>query len=178
MNMKHLAVVFAFCLITLTGSVYAQKTAEAAKFSSVYTNLDKDCKTIKGGEGQDEASDCKGVGGYRIHISPSAATLSISAETPDKSDTIPIATQGFDFDSKKHTVEWRMANGKPFAIILRVARYGETTDENPYIGKKTGEELVVIGLKGFEEINFKVDAKTPNANAKARELADGAYAPK
>ncbi len=35
--------------------------------------------------------------------------------------------------------------------------------------------MIVRGLKGFEDIDFKVDAKTPNANVKARELADNAY---
>ena len=61
---------------------------------------------------------------------------------------------------------------------MRVAKYGEPDDENPYLGKKIGEELIVKGLKGFENIDFTVDAKTPNANAKARELADNAYSDK
>jgi len=79
------------------------------------------------------------------------------------------------FDQTKIKAEWRTANGKPFAVIMRVAKYGETDDENLYIGKKIGEELIVQGLKGFEDIDFKVDAKTPNANVKARKLADDAY---
>jgi len=170
--MKHLAIIFIFCLIGLSGNIYAQKTT---KFSSLYTNLDKDCKAIGGGDGQDEASDCKGVAGYRIYISPSATTLSITAQTPKKKDSIPLAMQGFDFDSKKHNIEWRLANGKPFAVIIRVFKYGETDENNPYIGKKIGEELKIVGLKGFDKIDFTVDAKTPNANAKAREMADTAY---
>jgi len=70
-----------------------------------------------------------------------------------------------------------MANGKRKTFCRDYARcqYGETNDENLYIGKKIGEELIVQGLKGFEDIDFKVDAKTPNANVKARELADDAY---
>lgn len=86
-----------------------------------------------------------------------------------------LATQGFDFNQNKIKVEWRTANGKPFAVILRVSKYGDTDDENPYIGKKIGEELIVMGLKGFENIDFKVDSKTPNANVKAREMADSNY---
>ncbi len=175
--MKHVSALFVFCLIFLTGSVYSQKTS-APKFTSAYTNLTSDCKTIKGGEGTDDASDCKGAGGYRINISAAAAVLSISAQTPDKNSSIPIATQGFEFDQTKRKIEWRLADGKPFAVIMRVAKYGEPDEENPYLGKKTGEELVVVGLQGFEEINFKVDAKTPNANQKARELADNGYKPK
>jgi hypothetical protein len=167
------------CLILLTGGVFAQKTKKTAtKFSSVYTNLNKDCKTLGGGEGQDDAFDCRGAGGYRIDITPSAAVLSISARTPDKEDSIPLASQDMGFDQTKIKLEWRTANSKPFAIIMRVAKYGEPDDENPYLGKKIGEELIVKGLKGFENIDFAVDAKTPDANTKARELADKNFADK
>ena len=41
---------------------------------------------------------------------------------------------------------------------------------------KTGESLVVKGLKGFEEIEFEIDAKNPQANVKARQMADSGYA--
>jgi len=57
----------------------------------LYTNLDKACKTIKGGGGTDDASNCKGIGGYRIHVSASAAAVAITAETPDKKDLITLA---------------------------------------------------------------------------------------
>src|SRR5215203_114918 len=171
--MKHVMLIFALGLILLTGNVDAQK--KATKFTSVYTNTGSDCKTIKGTNGSDDASDCRGAGGYRINIYASAATLSVSASTPDKKESMTIATQNFDFDNKPHTVEWRLENGKPFAVILRVDKYGAADDANPYLGKKIGEELVVVGLKGFENIDFKVDAGTPNANVKARGLADSAY---
>lgn len=174
--MKKLTIFVLLQMLLLIGGVYAQKNAKSAtKFSSVYTDLDKDCKTIKGGEGTDDASDCKGVGGYRIQIWASATVEYIAAELPDKSDRIVLATQGFDFNQKKVKVEWRTANGKPFAVIMRVSKYGDADDENPYIGKKIGEELIVMGLKGFENIDFKVDSKTPDANVKAREMADSNY---
>jgi hypothetical protein len=35
---------------------------------------------------------------------------------------------------------------------------------------------MVQGLKGFEHLEESVDAKTPNANVKAREIADKGYA--
>jgi hypothetical protein len=35
---------------------------------------------------------------------------------------------------------------------------------------------MVQGLKGYEQIEGSVDARTPNANVKARELADKAFA--
>jgi hypothetical protein len=173
--MKRLAIILAVGLVFLTANIWAQKT-EKVVFSSVYTNLDKDCKTLKGGEGQDDAYDCKGVGGYRVYVGSSAATQMIQVSMPGKDGLYQLATQNFDFNQAKIKVEWRLANGKPFAVIARFFTYGEEkANEYDYFGKKTGEELKVVGLKGFEELMTSVDAKTPNANAKARELADNAY---
>ena len=90
-------------------------------------------------------------------------------------EVIQLATLGFDFDHRKAKVEWRMADGKPFAVIMRIPKYGETDEDNPYIGKKIGEQLIIKGLKGFEKIDFTVDAKTPKANQKARDLADQGF---
>lgn len=174
--MKNLITVFIFSLFVFSGSAYSQKNnKDVVKFSSQYSNLDKDCKTIKGSGGTDDASDCKGVGGYRINVSAAAAALSIAVITPDKNSTIPLAMQDFEFDQTKSTIEWRMANGKPYAVIMRVSVYGKPTESYAYFGKKIGEELIVVGLKGYEKIDFKVDAKTPDANARARGLSDDAY---
>src|SRR5215213_108341 len=138
--MKHPAIIFALGLLLFTGNIYAQKTATATKFSSRYTNLDKDCRTIKGGtEGTDDSSDCRGVGGYRIFVGAAAAAAMIGVQTPDKKDITNIAMQDFDFDQTKIKVEWRLANGKPFAVILRVFKYGEEkAKEFDYFGKKIG----------------------------------------
>ena len=76
-------------------------------------------------------------------------------------------------------VEWRLANGKPFAVITRFTIF--TPDEmeagkdltNDY--SKFPQILVVKGLTGFEQIDFEIDAKTNDANKKARDLADANY---
>ncbi len=174
--MKNLATIFIIFLFILNSNIYPQKTVKTTKFSSRYTNLEKDCKTIGGGEGTDDASDCRGIGGYRIQIYAAAAMLIIVAQPPVKKALIQLASQDFDFDGKKHTVEWRMADGKPFAVIMRVAEYGDRDNESPsYFGKKIGETLIVRGLQGFEDLILEIDAKTPNANKKAREMADNGY---
>jgi hypothetical protein len=77
-------------------------------------------------------------------------------------------------------IEWRIAGGKPFAVILRVSNYKKNmnnNEENQFQQKyKTGETLLVKGLKGFEQINFKIKINAvSNANAKARKMADMAY---
>ena len=76
-------------------------------------------------------------------------------------------------DWKQKTAEWRLADGKPFALIIRMYEYGGN-DQCSTAGKITGESLVVKGLKGFEHIDETVKAG-PNANLKARELADKGY---
>ena len=70
-----------------------------------------------------------------------------------------------------------MANGRPFAVIMRVYEYGGSPECGELGGKIIRTSLIVKGLKGYESIDEKVDVKgTPNPNAKARELADKGYA--
>lgn len=147
-------------------------------FSSSYTTLAKCGSGMTRKEereaeknGSDIPSRCKGPGGYDVYISYSACASHFTATKGE--DSISIAMQAVDW--KQKTAEWRLANGKPFAVIMRVYDYAGndlcTTD-----GKIKGESLVIKGLKGFEHIDEAVDVKTPNANLKARELADKGYA--
>ena len=149
----------------------------ATRFSSAYTALTK-CgsgmtkKEEKEAEknGTDIPTRCKGVGGYDVYIYYSACSSNFSLMKGDES--ISLGMQAINWTQK--TVEWRMADGKPFAVIMRKYDYagGEQCATD---GRVTGESLIVVGLKGYE-IDETVAAKTPNANAKARELADKAYA--
>jgi hypothetical protein len=154
-------------------------TAQAAtRFSSGYTALTK-CgsgmtkKEEKESEarGSDIPTRCKGYGGYAVYIYYSACSSVFSLEKGD--EKISLADQAIGW--KQKTVEWRLANGKPFAIIMRVYDYAGN-DQCATGGKITGESLIVKGLKGYEHIDETVKTITPNANLKARELADKAYA--
>jgi len=120
--------------------------------------------------GSDIPSKCKGLGGYDVNISYSACASSFSLTRGEENISLGMQTVNW----KQKTVEWRLANGKPFAVIMRVYDYGDDLCNSG--GKVKGESLTVQGLKGFEHIEGSVDAKTPNANAKARELADAGYA--
>jgi hypothetical protein len=154
-----------------------------AQFTSAYTDLKTECKNAfkDVGEGQDMPLMCKGYGGYKIYIYYSAWAANIALAQPTKSDrigdTMFLAMQGLSYDQEGRKVEWRMADGKPFAVIMRVTDYKETNDgDNPFDEKnRTGESLIIKGLKGFERIDSRIDAKTPDANAKAREIADSNY---
>jgi hypothetical protein len=181
----HRSRVLLFLLLVLIVSypVSAQNTAAQPKFSSAFTDLGKECKNAfkRVGEGQDMPLKCKGYGQYYMYIYYSAFASHISIKTNNGDDFIYLSPEKIEFsDQKNNKIEWRLADGKPFAVILKVSRYDDKAQdngENPYQDKyKIGELFIIKGLKGYEHINFEVDAQTtPEAITKARELADNAF---
>jgi hypothetical protein len=167
--------------LTMPAAVAAQG---ANRFTSAYTALTK-CgsgmtkKEEKEAEehGSDIPTRCKGYGGYDVYIYYSACSSNFSLEKGD--ENISLGMQAVNW--KQKTVEWRLADGKPFAIIMRVYDYAGSS-ECATDGKITGESLIVRGLKGFEHIDetvniYGVNVKgPPNPNLKARELADEGFA--
>jgi hypothetical protein len=170
-------VVSTFLLLSLTASTFGQKRAvRKTVFTSLYTSLGRGCQEFDGENGSDGFSICRGPGRYQVRVYYSAAATHINAEIRGKDDNFPLAMLSLDFDQRKARVEWRLANGKPFAAILRVPTYGEPTGDDQYFGKVIGEALTVRGLKGFSNIDASINAKRPRANAEARAVADNAYA--
>ena len=169
MTIKRTLIIIAILLIASILS----SAQQPVKFTSVYTTLNgKGCKTLRGGQGTDDATQCKGVGGYDVEVYYSAATMQIGAIR--RGDQIaPIATLDLGFDYSKSRLEWRLANGKPFAIIMRVPLYADPK-QGDYFGKVDGQRLIVVGLTGYD-ISETIDAKLPDANTKAREAADRAF---
>lgn len=177
-------IVFALMLFSLcTFAFTAHDYGAEVRFSSIFTDLTKDCENAftEVGEGQDMPLKCKGYGGYYIYISYSAFASHITINTINGNDSIDLATESLNYSDKKgNKIEWRLANGKPFAVILKISKYNEKVQdlgENPYHKKyKTGESLIIKGLKGYEHIDFEVNFKdTTDAITKARKLADRAY---
>lgn len=167
--------------LATTHVVPATRVAAAQRpirFSSAYTTLTncgsgmtKKEEREAEQQGSDIPTRCKGQGGYDVYIYYSACASIFTLTKGEES--IALATQAVSW--KQKTVEWRMANGKPFAVIMRVYDYSGD-DLCTGNGKTTGSSLIVKGLKGYE-IDETVDTKsTPNPNVKARELADAAYA--
>lgn len=144
-----------------------------AYFSSVYTNLDTDCTSSGGEDGGHVSTICKDIRGHKINYFDSAAALHFSVNRFRGNDSISLATQPLNYDIKTRKIEWRLANGRPFAVIMRINKFETNDDGIP--GKITGEYLIVKGLDNFEKIDFEVDAKTKNANEEARKLADSGY---
>lgn len=153
---------------------------QSSDFSSVYTDLSKDCKAALKtvGAGQDMPLKCKGYGGYEVRIDYSAMSASLRIQSADGQVAASVGLQPLGYyDHKK--LEWRLAKGKPFAIIIRSDRYKDESgniDTDTFAPQNvTGTYLLIFGLKGFEYVDGKVDAKTPDANAKARALADAGF---
>lgn len=169
---------FTFAAALVCAGLFPQS---APKFTSAYTDLKTQCKPIAKGEpqGDDTPLRCAGQGGYEVRIDFSAASSHLGVQPTDCEceERFALAQQPLNYDSKRK-LEWRLADGKPFAVILRVDKTKDGLDpaEMWRPENKTGESLLVKGLKGFERIDFEIDAKTPDANAKAREMADSAYA--
>lgn len=153
-------------------------SAPAVAFTSAYTDLNTQCKGDPKVKEGDIPQLCKGYGGYRIAIGYSATASSISLESLDGKQTKHLATQAFAYDLQKgRKIEWRMADGKPFAVIMRIVKYREDPNsDNPFDARlKNGEALIIKGLPGYDQIDAEVDAKTPEANAEARKLADAGF---
>lgn len=71
------------------------------------------------------------------------------------------------------TVEWRLANGKPFACIVRVRYDLKTVNPNE---EGRANEIFVRNLRGFAPINFKVDTYyNYDAADEAKIRADAGY---
>jgi hypothetical protein len=149
-----------FSLAVLCGAfVFSQSVssqAQAPKFSSLYTDLKTECKDaikLKKGEdaeGQDMPLKCKGYGGYEVRIDYSAASSSLRVQPlGDKTDqSISLGMQPIDYD-QKGKIEWRLTNGKPFAVIYRVVKSKTDQPEEMWRPEnRAGEFLVIKGLKG------------------------------
>jgi hypothetical protein len=156
--------------------------AQEAKMSSVYTNMQTDCKAESKVEGDEVPFICKAVGGFRVRIVPAGAWAETVEIVNAKSETVvSFGNVGYGYTTTNNRkIEWRLANGKPFAVIFRVNTYNaEKANEDgdsPFLAKyKTGEKLLIRGLTGYSQIDFEVDGKEKNANANAQQKADGNF---
>jgi hypothetical protein len=139
--------------MTITGLHNALSQEGKMRFSSAYTDLAKECRPASEPDGEgDTPVICKGFGGYEVHITYSAEDVIVSV--PWDQGGQAYFTGSMDLTKRK--LEWRMADGKPFAVILRVEGL-----------------LMAKGLEGQPQIDFKVDTKKdPKANETIRALVD------
>lgn len=138
--------------------------------TSVYTSFDlKKCTVLTKAVPDEEfggASICKGYGKLKMYFAEGDLRTTIAFGTNPKNHCAISQTFG-QFNSVASTIEWRLHNGKPIATIQRwhVAQ-GE---DNP----KDKDWLVVTKLESHNSCRMAVvEGAYPNANAKAREVAD------
>jgi hypothetical protein len=162
-----------------SGPLSTKGSAQSStRFSSAYTTLTKCGSGMTRKEereadarGQDIPTLCKGYGGYSVYISYSACASIFDLQKGE--ERITLGEQPVDW--KQRTVEWRLANGKPFAVVMRLFEYSGD-DPCATDSRVVGESLIVKGLKGFDFISDSIPVKgTPNPTEKARHLADQAY---
>ena len=163
-----------FLLVSTATTVYAKDSS--VSFSSAYTYLSKECKWAYSEseltEGQDNALACKGFGKYQIYIYFSAMDSWLSIRLRNKPDTLVLDSAIGGIDEKEGVVEWRLADGAPFAVIVRSREYSSPEEDR----KLLKESLVVRGLDQYSEISgFVLAEKNTNANEEAIKLADEGY---
>lgn len=164
---------FLFSLLIAAACPSALLWAEAPPFSSTYTFLAKDCRWAFDEadlrEGQDNARICRGPAPYELFIDFSAEAAFLSARRSDRPNETVFGDPVGGIDDENGAVEWRLAGGVPFALIVRTKRRTPLDDGREW----KSERLAVRGLGDFLEIAGDVDVrKTPNANAAARTLAE------
>jgi hypothetical protein len=132
---------------------------KGAVFSSEFTDLQTGCTSVGGEEGGHVSHFCKGPGNYQIHYFDAATVYQISVATSDRKWEEPLMMIGLGQLDDVGKVEWRLANGEPFAVLIRRPR----TDV-----------VMIRGLKGFETIRH--EEAGPGAIERARSWAADQYA--
>lgn len=164
-----------FSILLLLALPFFQIQAETLNiYTSEYTDLKTECKNMEMEDsgGSDIPLVCKGYGGFSVEISYSVYGIFLNIRKGDKS--ISLNSSDTFFDTSKRKLEWRMKNGNPIALILRVKKYRSgDTSENPFIKKnEIGEFLIVKGIEFPERQYAEINTKKKGHNTKAQSIAD------
>jgi hypothetical protein len=150
----------------------------AQTFGSSYTSTaPKDCRVKNAGNGVDDSTIrvCPGKAGLMVVISEDDLREAVSiGRSRAAADKEPAARSWFGpFNSATNTVEWRTADGKPFALIQRW-HIADNSDEGKD-GRPIAKPLLVVSRLAPGAVCHiaYIDVKAnPNANELARKAAD------
>jgi len=169
-------VVTTLTLFATSAAMVLQSSAETIG-SSYTSTAPKDCRVRSAGNGVDDSTIrvCPGKNGLVVLIAEDdlRETVSVGRNRLGASRE-PAAQTWFEpFNSTTNTVEWRAANGRPYAIIQRwhIADHSERTkDDRP----TTKQMLAVTRLSPGAVCHVAyVDVQAnPDANELARKAAD------
>ena len=157
--------------VALIAVCLSATAALAGEITSVYSDLDlKKCKALElyADEGEGGVWECKGIKGFDVLYLEGDLRGYVAFGPEARSQCASAQTFGA-FNSPGPKIEWRMENGKPIATILRWL-----TDNGSGEANAKQNWLVVSKLNGRDACRTAlIDTKYPNANAVAREKADG-----
>ena len=137
--------------------------APNGRFSSRYTSLDLDaCDLVsRQTEGEGATWNCPGLGDMELVVMSGDGRFDLDAGA-DNGVWESIGA----FNAEPDTVEWRMEDGAPAAIIYRLTDVAlETPDRTVLMIETVGADGCLAG---------RVAGDTPDANARARAIADAA----
>ncbi|CCD96209.1 conserved exported hypothetical protein [Bradyrhizobium sp. ORS 375] len=151
------------------------EAAGAETIASAYTSAaEKDCRTIGKPDNDSSTQSCPGKDGLIVLVNEGDLRETVSVgRTIREAAKEPAAQTWFGpFNSAGKTVEWRMADGKPFAIIQRW-QIADNDDQGTK-GPKDKPMLVVTRLPPGPvcHVAYVDAAANPNANELARQAAD------
>jgi len=149
-------------------------TVAAQSNRSVYTSLgEKQCRTIKSAksENDDFEARCPGPGGYKLILSEGDLRQNLVVVTPKgKEHSLELwSVVSSGFSTVGPRVEWRLANAKPVALILRY-----NTSEDAEAPNKNTSYLAVAKITATEICVTDKILPGPKANEDARRAADAA----
>jgi hypothetical protein len=150
----------------------------AQTIGSVYTSTEpKDCRIVATGTGGEASATriCPGKAGFIILVNEDDLRETVSAgRSRAAAEKEPAAEAWFTpFNSTTTTIEWRMQDGKPFAIIQRW-HIADNNDQDKGGGPKNKAMLAVTRLPpgAVCHVAYIDVAANPNANELARKAAD------
>ena len=137
-----------------------------AGVESAYTEIEG-CETLRTfEEGGGAEQRCPGVGGVPLFVSEGDLRYDVDAGAPNGAFTTPSG-----FNSLGTTVEWRLRDGEPFAVIVRydVEGPGGTAAE-----RRSDLAVIKVGREGVPGclVGYVPADAAPDQNTAARRLAD------
>ena len=177
LRIKHVTLGFALAAL-ICADAGLISNANAQTFGSSYTSTaPRDCRVSSAGNGVDDSTIrvCPGRAGLVVVVSEDDLRETVSVgRNRAAADEEPAAQARFGpFNSTATTVEWRAANGKPFAIIQRW-HIADNSDEDKDGRPIANPMLVVTRLQPGPVCHVAyIDAQAnPNPNELARKAAD------
>lgn len=162
LRMKIAFLLIAFLVTTLSAE---------AQITSVYTPLDdKKCKTLTltDDEGGSYKGECKGVGGYRLHVIEGDLRQTVTIIDPNgKEHPLEFWNLTGAFSAVGQNAEWRLMGKRPIALIVRL-----NVSENVEDASKTKGYLVVAKITSDSTCVTHFLAPTRSHNLEARKAAD------